>query len=163
METFSCWTDELDMLQDQDIRKPSAHSQSLTWVTDYLIGCQNSAAPGSAGLGVFVGSNEGDVALITSSNLSSASAPWSLERVWTHGHVGVVRSFLYDEPNNVLVTGGEDSIINAWSCPPLGINRPKAEDMDIDMDGGSPAAASRKRAWDEGAGINEGGKKARRA
>jgi len=58
METFSCWSDELDMLQDQDIRKPSIHNQGLTWVTDYLIGCHNGTQPGSSGLSVFVGSNE---------------------------------------------------------------------------------------------------------
>lgn len=59
METFSCWTDELDLLADQDIRKPSVHNVDRTWVTDYLIGCQNSSLEfGSQGLSVFVGSNE---------------------------------------------------------------------------------------------------------
>lgn len=59
METFSCWTDELDLLADQDIRKPNVHNVDRTWVTDYLIGCQNSSLEfGSQGLSVFVGSNE---------------------------------------------------------------------------------------------------------
>lgn len=59
METFSCWTDELDVLANQDIRKPSVHNVDRTWVTDYLIGCQNSSLEfGSQGLSVFVGSNE---------------------------------------------------------------------------------------------------------
>jgi WD40 repeat protein len=98
METFSCWTDELDMLQTQDIRQPSLRNPDRTWVTDYLIGCHNSTQPGSSGLGVFVGSNEGDVALITTSNLSSSTAPWSVNGLWTNGHIGVVRSLLWDEP-----------------------------------------------------------------
>ncbi|KAF7982287.1 hypothetical protein HWV62_28948 [Athelia sp. TMB] len=164
METFSCWTGELDLLQSQDIRKPSAHSQSLTWVTDYLIGCHNaSTAGGSAGLGVFVGSNEGDVALITSSHLSNAEAPWSLERLWTHGHVGVVRSVLWDESNNVLLTGGEDAIVNAWTCPPLVPSSSDDDAMDVDMEGPESPGASRKRGWDARGGEDEGGKKARRA
>jgi len=159
METFSCWSDELDMLQDQDIRKPSIHNQGLTWVTDYLIGCHNSTQFGSPGLSVFVGSNEGDVGLITSSNLSSSTAPWSLNRLWSHGHVGVVRALLWDEPNHILVTGGEDSKINIWPSSPLGCENvtpitveQETDLMDVDMDDPIP---SRKRGWESGKPRND--------
>ena len=53
--------DQLDRLQDVDIRQPSVHRQDLTWVTDYLIGCHTTANPfGEADndLCVFAGSNE---------------------------------------------------------------------------------------------------------
>lgn len=39
----------------------------------------------------------GDVALLTRSTFSDVSAPWKLERLWTTGHAGVVRSSLWDE------------------------------------------------------------------
>ena len=53
--------DQLDRLQDVDIRQPSVHRQDLTWVTDYLIGCHAAANPlGEVDndLCVFTGSNE---------------------------------------------------------------------------------------------------------
>ncbi|OCH95967.1 WD40 repeat-like protein [Obba rivulosa] len=123
METFSVWSNELDLVQNVDIRQPSVHRQDLTWVTDYLIGCHNNMTiPSDADndLSVFVGSNEGDIALISRSTLSDPSWPWTLSQIWSRGHAGVVRSLLWDEQNNVLITGGEDSKINAWSGPTLG-------------------------------------------
>ena len=70
METFSLWSDEvchlvwdqfivsdspkLDQLLSSDIRSPSVHTQSRTWVTDYLIAC----LPLQEGLRLYVGSNE---------------------------------------------------------------------------------------------------------
>ncbi|KAG1780452.1 WD40-repeat-containing domain protein [Suillus placidus] len=116
METFSCWSNELDMLQNCDIRHPSVHSNGRTWVTDYMITCHNTKRSDS-NLAVFVGSNEGDVALLSSSNVTDSSAPWTINSVWAKGHTGVVRSVFWDENHEVLVTGGEDSKISTWRCP----------------------------------------------
>ncbi|KAF8211539.1 WD40-repeat-containing domain protein [Mycena galopus ATCC 62051] len=114
METFSTWSDELDLLQTQDIREPSLHNHAQhEWLTDYLITCHSSAT--SPDLKVFVGSNQGDVALLTNSNLAAPAAPWSLCNTWTNGHTGIVRSLLWDEQNELIVTGGEDGKINVWS------------------------------------------------
>ncbi|KAI0771969.1 WD40 repeat-like protein [Trametes elegans] len=109
METFSVWTTELDRIQDLDIRQPSVHRQDLTWVTDYVIGCHNASSPiGDADndLCMLAGSNEGDIALITKPTFSDPSVPWILHQTWSGGHVGVVRGALWDERNNVLLTGG---------------------------------------------------------
>ncbi|KAJ7873374.1 WD40-repeat-containing domain protein [Mycena olivaceomarginata] len=114
METFSTWSDELDLLQSQDIREPSLHNHAQhEWLTDYLITCHSSAT--SPDLKVFVGSNQGDVALLTNSDLGAPAAPWSLCNTWTNGHTGIVRSLLWDEQNEVIVTGGEDGKINVWA------------------------------------------------
>ncbi|KAH8829788.1 WD40 repeat-like protein [Flagelloscypha sp. PMI_526] len=116
MESFSCWSNELDHHRTVDIRLPSVHSQAHTWVTDYLIGCHSSP---NVPLGVFVGSNEGDIALVSTS-VVDASASWTLERVWTNGHMGIVRCCLWDEENGILFTGGEDAKLNIWSCSSVG-------------------------------------------
>jgi len=81
--------------------------------------------------------SRGDVALLSNANLFVPDAPWYLHGIWANGHIGVVRSILYDEEVSlplklackgrcknrahfgqigVVVTGGEDNIINAWSC-----------------------------------------------
>ncbi|KAH8106301.1 WD40-repeat-containing domain protein [Cristinia sonorae] len=142
----------LDQIENADIRQPSVHRQDLTWVTDYLIGCHNHRGilPGHDNdLSVFVGSNEGDVALLTRPSLSNASSPWSLHRMWSTGHTGVVRSVLWDESHNLIITGGEDSRINVWSSPsPFasaetnGKREGSSDDMDVDESMTSP---SRKR------------------
>ncbi|KAM5534876.1 hypothetical protein V8D89_011431 [Ganoderma adspersum] len=122
METFGVWNSELDPVQGVDIRQPSVHRQDLTWVTDYLIGCHTTANPpveADNDLCIFVGSNEGDVALITRPSFADPSAPWVLQRTWTTGHVGVVRAVLWDEWNNLLLTGGEDSKLHVWNTPSL--------------------------------------------
>ncbi|EIN10211.1 WD40 repeat-like protein [Punctularia strigosozonata HHB-11173 SS5] len=128
METFSIWTDELDQLYNADIREPSLHEAGRTWVTDYLIGCYTPSLPTSDPLQVFVGSNEGDFALLSpsspsqdpSSSSSGSNTPfsWTLQGLFTNAHAGVVRSVLYDDQNNVVISGGEDGKLNAWSCPP---------------------------------------------
>ncbi|KAJ6516287.1 WD40-repeat-containing domain protein [Mycena sanguinolenta] len=116
METFSTWSDELDLLQSQDIREPSLHNHTQhEWLTDYLVTCHSS--PMSSDLKVFVGSNQGDFALLTNPDLSASAAPWSLCNTWINGHSGIVRSLLWDEQNQVVVTGGEDGKINVWSNP----------------------------------------------
>ncbi|KXN83547.1 WD repeat-containing protein 89 [Leucoagaricus sp. SymC.cos] len=117
METFSLWSDELDQRLSLDIRSPSVHTQSRTWVTDYLITCTSSKP---SGLRVYAGSNEGDAALITPPALSSsdpnvnAMGKWTLHSLWASNHVGVVRSILPDDENKVIVTGGEDGKIHLW-------------------------------------------------
>ena len=102
---------QLDLNNDLDIRDPSVHTQARTWVTDYLIGCHMSD---NSGLSVLVGSNEcvffaslagfyshssarGDVALLRNADFYDRMSPWSLERMWTGHHKGVVRSALLDE------------------------------------------------------------------
>ena len=37
-------------------------------------------------------------------NISTQDAPWCLHKLWTHGHVGVVRSLLWDEEVNSIRT-----------------------------------------------------------
>ena len=87
METFSVWSDEvrtqlnhaktnrllefppqLDLDNNLDIRDPSVHTQSRTWVTDYFIGCH--ASEERSGLSVIVGSNEHVFSLSFSFSLS---------------------------------------------------------------------------------------------
>ncbi|KAH9850057.1 WD40-repeat-containing domain protein [Lenzites betulinus] len=142
METFSVWTTELDRIQDVDIRQPSVHRQDLTWVTDYLIGCHNTLNPigdTDNDLCLFAGSNEGDIALLTKSTFSDPDVPWHLQRTWTTGHAGIVRAALWDERNNILLTGGEDSRLNVWNAqgaePVTSPSKPKrGSDMDVDED-----------------------------
>ncbi|OJT13353.1 WD repeat-containing protein 89 [Trametes pubescens] len=145
METFSVWTTELDRVQDADIRQPSVHRQDLTWVTDYLVGCHNASSPiGDADndLCLFAGSNEGDVALITKQTYSDPNVPWILQRTWTTGHMGIVRAAMWDESNNILLTGGEDAKLNAWVAQQPGVisspGKPKRgseiDSMDVDED-----------------------------
>ncbi|KAJ7283407.1 hypothetical protein C8J57DRAFT_1498469 [Mycena rebaudengoi] len=81
----STWSDELDPLRSEDIRAPTLHTHHQhTWVTDYLITCRAPVSDAVAdALGVFVGSNEGDVALLTSPMDPGAGAPpWTLRNVW---------------------------------------------------------------------------------
>jgi len=133
METFSTWSNELDMLQSVDVRGPTVHNHGQTWVTDYLIGCHNMTQQHNPALAVFVGSNEGDVALMSTTDHSPA-APWSLHRLYTAGHAGIVRSILWDEVNNILITGGEDARLNAWANPPLDPDASLITMMDVDAE-----------------------------
>ncbi|KAI0254218.1 WD40 repeat-like protein [Lactifluus subvellereus] len=141
METFSLWSDELDLNNDLDIRSPSVHTQARTWVTDYLIGCHASE---EGGLSVLVGSNEGDVALLRNADFYDRTSSWSLERLWTGHHEGVVRSALLVERANVLLTGGEDAKFLAWSCAPL-----PNEESDMAVDGDLGPSVLAKRDHDE--------------
>jgi len=137
METFSLWSDELDLKNDLDIRAPSLHTGVRTWVTDYLVGCHASE---ESGLDVLVGSNEGDVALLRNADIYDRTSSWTLERLWTGHHKGVVRAALLDERANVLVTGGEDANCLAWSCTPLPIEESK---MTVDRDS-SPLKSTKR-------------------
>ncbi|KAG6867755.1 hypothetical protein C0993_011635, partial [Termitomyces sp. T159_Od127] len=130
METFSTWTHELDLCQSLDIRSPVLHGKR-TWVTDYFIGCTKYPNTPES-LGVFVGSNEGDLSLLSNANLAVPDAPWYLHNTWSQGHVGIIRSLLWEPENNVLVTGGEDAKINVW--PTLSPEEPLDDDaMDVDL------------------------------
>ncbi|KZT12893.1 WD40 repeat-like protein [Laetiporus sulphureus 93-53] len=151
METFSVWSGELDRVQDVDMRQPSVHRQDFTWVTDYLIGCHNIAFIPMGmdnNLGVFVGSNEGDIAIISRPTYLDLESPWIMSNLWTNGHAGVVRSVLWDEQNNILLTGGEDSKLNAWTGPvlpaaPTSISTKRHREDAMDVDGDS--VQNRKR------------------
>ncbi|KAF8624582.1 hypothetical protein AX15_005804 [Amanita polypyramis BW_CC] len=152
METFSTWTSELDPFLNVDIRQSSVHNHGQTWVTDYLITCLASTS--SPNLGVFVGSNEGDAALLSHPDLTSANAPWVIHKRWSNGHVGIVRALLWDEEHDVLITGGEDAKINVWSE----LEEVDRNTMDTDM---VYPSGSRKRSmyWDA---EEQEGKRARR-
>ncbi|KAG1739879.1 uncharacterized protein EDB91DRAFT_1283578, partial [Suillus paluster] len=130
METFSCWSNEV--------------------CSHYLITCQNTKRSDS-NLAVFVGSNEGDVALLSSSNVTDSSALWTINSVWASGHTGVVRSVFWDENHEILVTGGEDSKISAWRCPIPGRSSESAGDEStMDMD-----SAILKRERDDDMDVSE--------
>jgi hypothetical protein len=150
METFSTWSNELDVMQSVDVRGPSADDQ--TWVTDYLIGCHIMSQPHNPALAVFVGSNEGNIALMSTSDRSPAAAPWSLHRSYIGGHNGVVRSILWDEAVCMhVVTGGEDSKLNAWpNVLPDPSSVSKSTAMDVDADADTENTLSRKRVLDSG-------------
>ncbi|KAF8164828.1 WD40-repeat-containing domain protein [Crassisporium funariophilum] len=162
METFSTWTSELDQLLSLDIRAPVLH-QRRTWVTDYLI-TAHSTATSVPNLSVFTGTNEGDVALLSNMNTSVPDAPWCLHKLWTHGHAGVVRSLLWDEENRTIVTGGEDTKINAWPILPMELEVNEDEDEDVDsegdMDVDMASPKGRKRELDRDS--EQKGKRARR-
>ncbi|KAJ7283411.1 WD40-repeat-containing domain protein [Mycena rebaudengoi] len=163
METFSTWSDELDALRSEDIRAPTLHTHHQhTWVTDYLITCRAPVSDAvSDALGVFVGSNEGDVALLTSPMDAGATAPpWTLRNVWATGHAGIVRALLWDEQNNTLLTGGEDGKINVWAGSSSSSSATAPADDAMDVDGDLPAGR-RRREWDDD-NEQEAGKRARR-
>ncbi|EKM82104.1 hypothetical protein AGABI1DRAFT_126452 [Agaricus bisporus var. burnettii JB137-S8] len=171
METFSLWSDQLDQRYSVDIRNPSVHTTTRTWVTDYLISCYPS---NNGGIKVYTGSNEGDAALISPPTLSSptnALGNWTLHSLWTGNHIGIVRSILPDEENKVIITGGEDGKIHLWKDDSLfdmvGMVdiQDDMDDQDVDMDMDTHLDRStgmrngRKRERDEG--EESAGKKAR--
>ncbi|KAH7878679.1 uncharacterized protein C8R40DRAFT_1167403 [Lentinula edodes] len=98
----------------------------------------------------------GDIALLSNRDLSTpqSSAQWSLHKLWSTGHEGVVRSLLWDEKDQVLVTGGEDGKICVWpglSQGGLGGRGVVVEDesaMDVDSDLGNKRSRSRDMDWD---------------
>ncbi|PFH50322.1 hypothetical protein AMATHDRAFT_47975 [Amanita thiersii Skay4041] len=150
METFSTLSHDLDPLLNIDIRAPSVHSEGWTWVTDYLITClpsSSSTLPSSVdsppNLGVFVGSNEGDLALLSHTDLVEPDHTWNMHKQWTNGHAGIVRSLFWDEEHNVLVTGGEDTRINVWSEGTGVASGSKRRDMDWEPDEHSGKRARR--------------------
>ncbi|KAJ2924187.1 hypothetical protein H1R20_g12905, partial [Candolleomyces eurysporus] len=146
METFSTWSSELDPILDFDIREPGVHGGDVQWVTDYLVGC-HSPSTSIPKLSVFVGSNEGDVALIstphpltkpTPRNRQPASSSWYLQTAWTHQHVGVVRALYYDQRHQLVVTGGEDAKLHVWRDSTGGALYEGDDDVDMDVDDAAP-------------------------
>ncbi|KAJ3571676.1 hypothetical protein NP233_g3607 [Leucocoprinus birnbaumii] len=151
METFSLWSDELDQRLSLDIRSPSVHTQSRTWVTDYLISCVPSA---HGGLRVYTGSNEGDAVLITPPALSSLDPlvnsikNWTLHSLWQGHHAGIVRSILPDDENDVIITGGEDGKIHLWmndSSMETQNSMDVDEDVEMNTTPRNPVSPSRKK------------------
>ncbi|KAF8966452.1 WD40-repeat-containing domain protein [Flammula alnicola] len=149
METFSTWRSDLDQLLSLDIRAPVLHN-GRTWVTDYLITARSTSTCNPK-LSIFTGSNEGDIALLSNMNISVPDAPWCLHKLWTHGHVGVVRDALWDEINQTLVTGGEDGKINVWPIIPIepdsnnqGDEEEDYEEDPMDVDMASPKGRKRE-------------------
>jgi len=150
METFSIWSDKLDAENDFDSRKLSIRAIDR-WTTDYLIGCHSSDVNE---LSLFVGSNTGDIGLLSNPSYNSRDSSWHLEKQFLGSHKGVVRSVFWDEHNNVLLTGGEDSQLSAWPCAPFSLSRDldaknlmpskRDLDMDIEMDD-SPNSSKRLR------------------
>jgi len=75
-----------------------------------------------------------------------------LHSVWANHHVGIVRSILPDDDNQVIVTGGEDGKIHLWDDVHFNSTRLQASaihesmdvDTDVDMDDLS-SSSSRKR------------------
>ncbi|KAL1741948.1 WD40-repeat-containing domain protein [Schizophyllum fasciatum] len=144
METFSTWSRELDPYQSLDIKVPAVQRIDRPWVTDYLITSHSTGDPEHP-LAVFVGSNEGDVALVSE---SSTPGNWTLHKKWLNGHAGVVRSLLWDDTNGVLVTGGEDSKLNVW--PLSGPIVDDGADSAMDLDEGAHAGRKRGMSWEDG-------------
>jgi len=133
METFSLWLDEvchlvwdqfivvsdspkLNQLLSSDIRSPSVHTQSRTWVTHYLIAC----LPLQEGLRdltsmlcfPFIGITtfpRGDAAFITPPGLSSSKLStksignWVLHSLRKNCHT-VIRSILPDDEVSLSIT-----------------------------------------------------------
>ena len=107
-------------------------------------------------------------------NISVPEAPWCLHKLWTHGHVGVVRSLFWDEEvsfilsllcflalisyiqNCALVTGGEDSKINSWQIHPVELEADEVTDTDdtdedelMDIDTFLPKGRKREHGSDD--------------
>ncbi len=87
---------------------------------------------------IFAGSNEGDFALLS---IPDSGSPWYIHNIWSHGHVGVVRSLLWDKENGVLISGGEDSKINTWL--------PSTEPEDVEMMQVDSPPRKRDMDWDD--------------
>ncbi|KAF9040683.1 WD40-repeat-containing domain protein [Panaeolus papilionaceus] len=150
METFSTWTMEAEQLLNIDIRSPVLH-QRRTWVTDYLV-TAHSSPTSVPNLSVFTGSNEGDIALVSNANPSTSESPWYLHRLWTQGHSGVVRSLLWDEQNQKIVSGGEDGTLKTWDFSPLDPAELYSQqdgrgdvEMDVDETVSSPTSKGKRR------------------
>ncbi|TDL29606.1 WD40 repeat-like protein [Rickenella mellea] len=151
METFSTWSNELDLQQDLDRGRFTYPNEDLTWVTDYIIDCHS--LPDNT-FHVFAGSNEGDIAMLSPSLPFESTSQWSLDKLYTSAHSGVVRCTLWDDAHEILISGGEDSRINVWSCPTPG-EKSGRDEMDVDV------APPRKRGHWEDRGDSATGKRSR--
>ena len=133
---FSLWSDEvyhlvwdqftivsdsskLDQLLSSNIRSPSVHTQSRTWVTDYLIACLPRQEDYTWDLtsklcfpfiGISLTFPRGDAAFITPPGLSSPKPPtksignWVLHSLWKNYHIGVIRSIFPDDEVSLSIT-----------------------------------------------------------
>ncbi|KAJ1308906.1 hypothetical protein OPQ81_004591 [Rhizoctonia solani] len=113
MQTLSVWSDELALEHDYgDLRRTKIPG---TWESDYLINAQwfgyTHTMPWSTNaLGLWCGSNKGDIGLISVQDTLS----WRLDRVLAGGHTGIVRTCTWDPESQMLITGGEDARLNVW-------------------------------------------------
>lgn len=101
-------------------------------------------------------------------NTSVPDAPWCLHKLWTHGHVGVVRALVWDEQvsliypcstpldadffllqNETLVTGGEDGKLNIWPIKPVDPDSNESDDEDEEDGAMEVDPKSRKREYEE--------------
>ncbi|GJJ07195.1 hypothetical protein Clacol_001395 [Clathrus columnatus] len=133
METFGTWSQELDTLVDfGDIRDITmAERGNIDYLIDVFDYSQESGPFGVNSPILYFGSNQGDVALTTISDLSSRGKTLKLRESLAGGHIdAVVRSVLYNKPNELLLTGDEEGRLNAWKIQ----NNPIDEDGDSKMD-----------------------------
>ncbi|KAL5527208.1 hypothetical protein ACEPAG_5999 [Sanghuangporus baumii] len=128
METLSFWSDELDQIKQVDRERLVQPNPVLPWVTDYIIDCHNSH---NGTFHVFVGSNEGDIALVSP---QQSDDQWSLEQLYTRGHSEIVRSILWDEDAGLLLSGGEDAKLNVWSSPVHFSQNGTSNHVDMDVE-----------------------------
>ncbi|KAG8931994.1 hypothetical protein FRC02_001808 [Tulasnella sp. 418] len=169
MESFATWNHQMELLDNYvDLRLAKLEG---TWETKNVIDATWTADPAplvssaSDLLGVWVGTSDGNIGLMTSSSRQS----WSLHRIFRGGHTSIVRSILWAPGPNCLISGGEDSKINIW---PLGqasgqtpARKPRNvdEDGDVEMGAGSPPSSKSrsKRVIDESKVETKPGKKSR--
>jgi hypothetical protein len=61
---------------------------------------------------------------------------WTAHARFDGPHAGIVRSVHWDEDAGILLSGGEDGTLCAWSCPSLISEDAKMEDTEVEQEGG---------------------------
>ncbi|MBW0533820.1 hypothetical protein O181_073535 [Austropuccinia psidii MF-1] len=118
METLSVWSsDDLSLIHDYgDLRHKSLAKPDPNWnlSISHLIDCIDpSPILQSAQSAYFAGSSSGDVILVDTSDTKHHQ--WNVLASLTGGHDEIVRCASIDNHNGLIVTGGEDGRICAWS------------------------------------------------
>jgi hypothetical protein len=117
-------------------------------------------------------SSSGGLAILTPPMAANKTAPWVIHGSLREGvHTGVVRSAFWDEPSNILLTGGEeDAKLCMWSVPPLsaadassprpgsglggrGVLHEESEESATDEDAMDVDGPRRRKRADDGAGL----------
>ena len=130
MQTLSLWdADKFDCLvESADVRAPTSFRPP--WVSDYVIDAW-AQGPGlaelahhAAGLGLWVGDQEGGFALVTAvadASPNGSALDWTLRaripsaEKSARAHADIVRSVLWDDVSQRLFTGGEYGQVLAWA------------------------------------------------